>query len=151
MSHKYRFIVAIITLLVLTIPSTASGSLLSWRPFVVRNDLAPVKMVYKTMRPSASVFEKFTTDNNDPIRAIKGEDEGRERKWSEFQFGSFRLRISRYNDPRLRSDAVQSNKADGIWATMKSIPAQLASSPSRETLETMGKIFTPHLDLAIEF
>jgi hypothetical protein len=51
-------------------------------------------MVYKTMRPSASVFEKFTTDNNDPIRAIKGEDEGRERKWSEFQFGSFRLRIS---------------------------------------------------------
>jgi hypothetical protein len=143
--------IAIITLLVLAIPYPASGSFMSWRPFVVRDDLAPVKMIQKTMRPSAAVLEKFTTDNNDSLRAIKGEDEGREKKWSEFQFGSFRLRISRYNDPRLRSDAVQSNNAEGIWATLKSLPAQLGGSPSRETLETMGKIFNPQLDLGIEF
>jgi hypothetical protein len=142
--------IAIITLIVSAIPYPASGSFLSWQPFVVRDDLAPVKMVYKTMRLSASVLEKFTTDNNDPLRAIK-EAEGRERKWSEFQFGSFRLRISRYNDLRLRSDAVQSNKADGIWATLKSLPAQLGGPSSRETLETMGKMFTPQLDLGIEF
>jgi hypothetical protein len=133
-------------------PDPASALFLDWRPFIVREDLAPVqKIVRKTMRPSADVLEKFITDGNGPIDAIKRESERRERTWSEFQFGTVRLRISRYTDPRLRSDPGQSNQVDGIWATLKSLPTQLGSSSSRETLETMGKIFTPHLDLGIEF
>lgn len=143
--------VAMIALLISAIPYPASGVFMNWQPFIVRDDLAPVKIVQKTIRPSASVLEKFTTDNQYSLHTIKGEDEGRERKWSEFQFRSFQFRISRYNDPRPRNDAIQSNNAGGIWATLKSLPAQLGGSSSRENLETMGKIFTPQLDLGIEF
>lgn len=151
MCHKYRFMIAIITLLVLGSPYPASGSFMDWRPFIVREDLAPVKMVQKTMWLPASAFKKYPTDNKDRSNAIKVEDEGRERKWSEFQFGSFRLRISRYHDLRLQSDPVRPNNADSIWETMKSLPAQLGGSPYHDTLETMGKIFTPQLDLGVEF
>lgn len=136
-----------ITLFILAIPYPVAGFFLNWRPFIVREDLAPVKK----MRLPAYTFEHFATDSKDRSNALKVVAEGRERKWSEFQFGSFRLRISRYQDLRLKSDYGRSSNADGIWETMKSLPAQMGDSPYRETLETMGKIFTPQLDLGIEF
>jgi len=147
MCYKYRFIMAFITLLVWAIPYPAAGFFLNWRPFIVREDLAPVKK----MRLPAYTFEHYATDNKDRSNAIKVAAEERERRWSEFQFGSFRLRVSRYQDLRLKSDSGRSNNTDGIWKTMKSLPAQLGDSPYRETLETMGKIFAPQLDLGIEF
>jgi hypothetical protein len=151
MCHSYRSLLFAAILLVGVMTDPACALFLDWRPFMVRDDLAPVQIARKTMRPSTDVLEKFTTDYNGYIGSTKGEDESRERTWSEFQFGSIRLRISRYTDPRLRSDPGQSNQVEGIWATLKSLPTQLGSSSSRETLETMGKIFTPHLDLGIEF
>jgi hypothetical protein len=147
MCYKYRFIMAFIMLLVWAIPYPAAGFFLNWRPFIVREDLAPVKK----MRAPAYTFEHYATDNKDRSNAIKVAAEERERRWSEFQFGSFRLRVSRYQDLRLKSDSGRSNNTDGIWKTMKSLPAQLGDSPYRETLETMGKIFAPQLDLGIEF
>jgi hypothetical protein len=147
MRHQYRFMIAMITLLVLATPYRAAGFFMNWRPFIVREDLAPVKK----MRVPAYTFEKFTVDNIDRSNALKAAAEESERKWSEFQFGSFRLRISRYQDLRLRSDSSRSNNADGNWETVKSLPALLGNLPYRDNLETMGKIFAPQLDLGIEF
>jgi len=152
MYHYYRlYFAAIVTVLILATPYPAASSFIDWRPFMVREDLALVIVARRTVWPPASAFDKYTSDNQDRSGALKGEDERREKKWGEFQFGSLRLRISRYSDPRLRSEAVEANKTVGIWDTMKSLPAQLGSLPPRETLETMGKLFTPELNLGIEF
>jgi hypothetical protein len=147
MRHRHRFMIAMITLLVLATPYRAAGFFMNWRPFIVREDLAPVKK----MRVPAYTFKHYVTDSNDRSNTLKAAAEGREIKWSEFQFGSFRLRISRYQDLRLKSDSSRSNNADGIWETVKSLPAQLGNSPYRDNLETMGKIFAPQFDFGIEF
>jgi hypothetical protein len=138
---------AFITLLILATPYPAASFFMNWRPFIVREDLAPVKK----MRLPAYTFEHYATDNKDRSNALIVAAEGRERRWSEFQFGSFRLRVSRYQDLRLKSDSSRSNNAEGIWETMKSLPAQMGDSLYRDNLETMGKIFAPQLDLGIEF
>ena len=150
MYNKYRSVIALMFLVAMT-PCPAFGSFMNWRPFIVRTDLTPVKIVRTTIRPPALVFEKFTTDNQYPLRDINGVGEGKGRKWGEFQFGSFRLRISRYQELGAKNDTARSNSADSIWEKMKQLPAQLGDSSPRETLGTMGIIFAPQLDLGIEF
>ena len=150
MCTKSRMVIVVLLLVFIT-PYSAFGSFMSWRPFIVRADLAPVKSVRTTIRPPALVFEKFTSDNQDPLHAVHGEGKGKERKWGEVQFGSFRLRISRFQDLQLKRDMARSSNTVSIWETIKLLPARLGDSSSRENLETMGRIFTPQLDLGIEF
>jgi hypothetical protein len=151
MCNKYRFMIAIITLIVLWIPYTAIGAFWDWQPFIVREDLVASKKIHNIIAPPIYAFEEYTLDNKDQSDTEKVEDSRREIRWGEFQFGSFRLRITRNHDLQLKSDTVRSNNTDGIWETMKSLPTNLGSSPYRKTMETMGKIFTPQLDLGIEF
>jgi hypothetical protein len=153
MPRKKCFNIAILTFLIMALSCPVSASTRDWQPFIVRPDLAPLKSVRQAMRLNAvGAFENVAIDGNKGNGAMRLRGEGREKKWSEFQFGIIRLRFARYQDHRSKSEAVRSNdNADGIWATMKTIPGQFGRTPYRETLETMGKIFTPHLDLGIEF
>ena len=150
MCHKYRFIIATITLLVWSISYTAIGAFGDWQPFVVREDLVALKMEQKKVPPPASVLEGYIPDNKSQSNTITIYDE-RSKRWNEFQFKSFRLRISRYNDLRIKSFTVPSNNTDNNWELIKSLPGQMGNSSYRETLEAMGKIFAPQLDLGIEF
>jgi hypothetical protein len=130
----------------------ASGYLLSELPFHVRSDLVLVKSGEKTTaRAIRSDIEKYLMEMDNYSGAVKSEDEKREEKRNELHYGSLRLRVSRYRDWLLRNDAARPADERNPWEVMKDFTSRLGSSPNRDTLETMGRIFTPQIDLGIEF
>ena len=141
----------IMTSLVLMNPDPVLGSYRTWQPFVVREDLVPLKRGWKNVRFPAYGLKEYVPDSRDLGLSLKLGKEQEEKSWSEFQLGSVRFRFSRYQDFLPPTNSSETNKVDNTWDMVKSLPAQLGSSPNRATLEAMGKIFTPHLNLGIEF
>ena len=139
------------TSLILTNPDPVLGSFRIWRPFVVREDLVPLRRGWKNVLFTAYGLKEYVPDSRDLGLSLKLGKEQEGKSWSEFQLGSVRFRFSRYQDFLPPTNSSETNKADNTWDMVKSLPAQLGSSPNRAALEAMGKIFTPHLNLGIEF
>ena len=150
---RLKFLYAVMpALLAFASSCPASGYFLEGRTFHVRADLVLVKSGEQTTaRAIRSAIEKYLTDMDNYSGAVKAEDEKREEKRNELQYGSFRLRVSRYRDWPLRNDTARPADERNPWEVMKNFTSSFGSSPDRDTLETMGRIFTPQIDLGIEF
>ncbi len=123
-------------------------------PFTVRKDLAPKKTMERAELPITSFdLEKYlaaTLDYGDSV--LKAEPARKERSWNEIRYGTVHLSVSRYNDEGLPKVAAQSAGDGTFWQGVKSLSTQLsAEGLTRNSLETMGKIFTPQVSLGIEF
>lgn len=152
MHRKFICLSVILTLCFCAILAHASGYFPGWRPFDLRGELAPVMSERKPASGQSYSVEKYSADiKKDYGGIIKAEDKKIEKKWNEYQFRMFRLRISHYHDLDKQNDYKQSPEEDRLWEMMKSIPSRFGSSSYRDTLETTVKIFEPQLDFGIEF
>ena len=150
--RKFICLFVILTLCFCAMLAHASGYFPGWRPFDLRGELAPAMSKRKPASGQSYSVEKYSADiKKDYGSIIKAEDKKREKKWNEYQFGMFHLRISRYQDLHKQNDDKQSPEEDRLWEMMKSIPSRFGSSSYRDTLETAVKIFEPQFDLGIEF
>lgn len=152
MYRKFIYLSGILTLCFCATLAHASGYFRGWRPFDLRDELAPVISERKPASGQSYSVERYSADiKKDYSAIIKAEDKEREKKWNEYQFGMFRLSISRYHDSDRQNVDKRSPEEGGLWKMMKSMPSQFGSSSYRDTLETAVRIFEPQLDLGIEF
>ncbi|MDO8722098.1 MAG: hypothetical protein Q7J31_07690 [Syntrophales bacterium] len=150
--RKFICLSVILTLCFCAMLAHASGYFPGWRPFDLRGELAPAMSKRKPASGQSYSVEKYSADiKKDYGGIIEAEDKKNEKKWNEYQFGIFRLRISRYHDLYKQNDDKQSPEEGRLWEMMKSISSRFGSSSYRDNLETTGRIFEPQLDLGIEF
>lgn len=150
--RKFICLSVILILCFFAMLAHASGYFPGWRPFNLRGELAPVMSERKTARGQSYSVEKYSADiKKDYGINSKAEDKISEKKWNEYQFRMFRLRISRYPDLDKQNNDKQSTEEGRLWEMMKSIPSRLGSSSYRDALETTVRIFEPQFDLGIEF
>jgi predicted DNA-binding protein len=150
---RLKFLYAVLpSLLVFSSACPAAGFFLPERPFQVRADLVLATSGEQPMaRAIRSDIERYLTEMDDYSGAVKPEDEKRQGKRNELQYRSLRLSISRWRDWPVRKDAARLADEKNPWEMMKNFTSGFGSAPDRDTLETMGKIFTPQIDLGIEF
>jgi hypothetical protein len=121
--------------------------------FQVKSDLAPAKLKEKAAF-AVPLFdaEKYLADREEYNGIIKAMDEKKETKWNELQLSGFRLSIFRYHVSVLQKDVPMSGEQGSFQEIIKSFHLRFSDlSQSRDTLETMGRIFSPQLDLELEF
>jgi hypothetical protein len=150
---RLKFICAVLlSLLAFSSAWPASSFFLPERPFRVRNDLALVKSGEPTTAQAIRLdIEKYLTEMDNYSGAVKPEDEKRQEKRNELQYRSLRLSVSRWRDWPARKDAARLADERNPWDVMKNFTSGFGSATDRDTLETMGRIFTPQIDLGIEF
>lgn len=150
---RLKFLYAVMPVLLAFASSClASGYFLEGRTFQVRADLVLVKSGEQTTAQAIRAdIEKYLIEMDNYSGAVKSEDEKREGKRNELQYGSLRLRVSRYRDWPLRNNIARPADERNPWEVVKDFTSSFGSSPNRDTLETMGRVFTPQIDLGIEF
>ena len=152
MCRAFLYGAAILALFCFVPNGHASGHFLESRPFTVRDDLVLEKSKkISVVTVSQEVLERYLAGMRDYGSIVRAEGDKKEKKWDEFQYGSFRLRLSRYKDLKPALDAVRPGSGSGLWETIKSFSSQSGGAPDHDTLEAMGRIFTPEFDLGIEF
>ena len=153
MCRKFLYGVVMLALSYFPSYAHASGSFLEWRPFTVRDDLVLRKSekINRAVVTQEILDEYLAGIRNYGGLARKEGDKKEEKKWDEYQYGSFLLRFSRFHDWTSSQEIVRPKEGAGLWETMKSFSSQWEGTPNRDTLESMGRIFTPEFELGIEF
>jgi hypothetical protein len=149
-----KFLGFSIALALLTFATSADSFyyFLEMRPFHVRPDLAPARLREKgAVFTSSFNVGEYLADREDYNSIIRAIDEKEEKKWNELQWGSLRLRFSRYRDIQLQRDAARAEEKDGLRGRISEFPLRFLDLTNRENLEAMGIIFSPRFDLGLEF
>lgn len=154
MYFKFLGFAAVLALLAFATYADSFSFFLDVRPFKARSDLAPAALGEKKAM-SISLFDakEYLADVENYNNLIKtaDEDEKNEKRWNELQWGSFHLRFSRYQDVRLQKDAEKPAERSNLREEISESPLRFFDLTNRETLEAMKRIFSPRLDLGLEF
>ena len=152
MCRKFLYGAAILALFYFPSYAHAYDYFLEWRSFTVRDDLAPGKSKkINTAAVTQEVLEEYLAGTRKYGGIVGTKEDKKTKQWDEFQYGGLLLRLSRYHDWKSPQDISRPGGGSSLWETIKSFSSQLDGAPNRDTLESMGRIFTPEFDLSIEF
>jgi hypothetical protein len=154
--NKLPFILTVLISLILAnaVEAESSDTLFNWTPIEVRRDLAPD---FKGKEINRKLIE-------DPLHFLKidGEDksqkesvavgEKKDASWNEFNLWYFKIYLSTITESQGRVHwSERYVKKENKLEMIKSLPSMFQTAPSRETLESMGKIIEPEIKLGITF
>jgi len=134
------------------------GTVLEWKPFKMRADLAlsvsavtPLENKINFM-PDGSSEILDIEDFMDSYLSTLDTDRKSEANWNRFNLRYLTLTFSHYATGQFERDMTELFSNEGNkWDTIKSLPTIFLHSPYQDTFESIGKIFEPQINLRIDF
>jgi hypothetical protein len=149
---KYTWLICFfLFVLVSGVDGNASGMIGVWEPFKAKKELSSyVSGIEDHVIPS-SQDELAQMDT-----IISGYPDTADRKYESLPHGlrlhNVTISFSRVMMDQMKIDMRQSTVDENEkLSTMKSLPSMFINSSYRDTLESLGKIFEPQVNLSIEF
>ena len=129
----------------------SAGFIAEWEPFKTKQELG----LYAVDVSQDRIM--FTKDNylkmdNDIEHKLDIMDKKDDRSWNVLKFHRISISFSRAMKDQIQIDMNQKSK-DGFDKVdaIKSLPSTFLNAPYEDTVESIGKIFEPQVNLRIEF
>ena len=150
-SKSSWFISIFLFILMSTINSHSAGFIAEWEPFKTKQELG---LYTVDVGPDKMLFlkDKYTKMGNGTAIERDAADRKDDSEWNVFKFRRFSISFSRTMIDQIQQD-VNKKSGDGSdkLQAIKALPSSFLTSPSRDTFESIGKIFEPQVNLSIEF
>ena len=151
-NSKYSWLMSIVLLLfVSAADGHTAGIMTEWEPFKIKSELGlhAVGGGADTILFSREEMSKMGSAMNIERDTTVRKDDG---SWNVIKFRNVRISFTNTMVEQIQID-VKKTSGDGSdkLNSIKSLPATLLSPTYRESIESIGKIFEPQVNLGIEF
>ena len=151
-NSKYSWFMSIfLFILISVINGHSAGLITEWEPFKTKRELDLYAVV---VSPDKILFSKdeYPKMGNGIAVERGAADRKDDSSWNVFKFRKLSISLSRTEMDQMQKDINQiSGDENEKLNAIKSLPSTFLTSPYRDSLEAIGKIFEPQLNLSIEF
>ena len=151
-NSKYSWFMSIfLFILISAINGHSAGLITEWEPFKTKRELDLYAVV---VSPDKILFSKDEYPKMGIGIAVErgAADRKDDSSWNVFKFRKLSVSLSRTELDQMQKDINQkSGDENEKLNAIKSLPSTFLTSPYRDSLEAIGKIFEPQLNLSIEF
>lgn len=145
------FISIFLFVLMNTINGHSAGFIAEWEPFKTKQEL---DLYAVNVSPNKIFLSKdnYSNTDNGVDHKLYTVDKKNDSPWNVLKFHGFSITFSRAVMDQIHIDMNEKSKTgfDKVDA-IKSLPSTFINAPYEDTVESIGKIFEPQVNLRIEF
>ncbi len=144
--------VALLFLIVMSaVPGHTAGMITVWEPFKTKTELGSytVRAELNKMFLFQDEFDK--TESIIPLERYNA-DKRTDGTWNILKYHNVSLSFSHLVIQEIQVDAYKSSgEGSKKWDVIKTFPSIFLTSPPKDTVESVGRVFEPEVKLKVEF
>ena len=151
-NSKYSWLISIVLLLFISAANGHTAGIMNeWEPFTIKSELGlhAVGVGSDTILFTREEINKMGSAMNIERDTMLRKDDS---SWNVIKFRNVRISFTHTMVEQIQRDVKKtSGEGSDKLNSIKSLPATLLAPTHRESIEAIGKIFEPQVNLGIEF